>query len=221
MDEPTILIVDDNPVNLKVLRALLSKDNYTLIAANTGQAALDMVRANPSFDLIILDVVLPDINGIEVCRKLKQDPSTAHIPIILISAQRTDEQSVSNGLETGADGYLSQPIDDRVLRTWVKTVLRIRGLQRQAAAEQNMVGEDDLAVLERIRRLAHAVNNPLQALYAATDMLSFHFKDDPRAQTLLTEILVNAEKVAELVGETSIMARQRLETFRNKQGPQT
>lgn len=221
MEQPTILIVDDNPVNLKVLRALLLKDGYGLIAANTGQAALDMVRENPSFDLIILDVVLPDISGIEVCRTVKQDPRTSHIPIILISAQRTDEQSISNGLETGADGYLTQPIDDRVLRTWVKTVLRIRGLQRQASTENKTVAEDDLAIFERIRRLAHAVNNPLQALYAAADMLAFHFKDDPRAQTLVTEILVNAEKVAELVGETSMMARQRLETLRNKQDPQS
>ncbi len=210
MESPKILIVDDNPVNLKVLRALLSKESYELIAANLGQAALDMVRANPHFDLIILDVVLPDISGLEVCRRLKQDPLTAHIPVILISAHRTDEQSISNGLDSGADGYLTQPIDDIVLRTWVRTILRIRDLQRPMSADVAHADQDDLAFIQRIYKLAHAVNNPLQALYAAADMLAVRVKGDTASENLIAEILVNAEHVAQLVGEASAIARHRL-----------
>lgn len=211
MNAAKILIVDDNPVNLKVLRALLSRSHYELVAADTGQAALDLTRANPSFDLILLDVVLPDISGIEVCRLLKNDPVTAHIPVVLISALRTDDRSISDGLETGADGYLTQPIDDVALQTWVKTVLRINRLQRELAARTSADSITDEELLRRFAKLAHAVNNPLQALYAGAELLALELENQPGARDLVAEIMQHAEKVAQLVGEASLIARSRLQ----------
>ena len=211
MNAAKILIVDDNPVNLKVLRALLSRSEYELVAADSGQAALDLARANPFFDLILLDVVLPDISGIEVCRLLKNDPVTAHIPVVLISALRTDDRSISDGLETGADGYLTQPIDDAALQTWVKTVLRISRLQRELAARTSADSITDEELLRRFAKLAHAVNNPLQALYAAAELLALELENQPGPRDLVAEIMKQAEKVAQLVGEASLIARSRLQ----------
>ena len=111
MEPATILLVDDNPVNLSILRTMLGKDGHELIAADGGHAAIELVSNNPTFDLILLDVALPDLDGIEVCRRLKGDTRTADIPIVLVSAVKTDDESIRQGLEAGADGYLTKPIE--------------------------------------------------------------------------------------------------------------
>ncbi len=204
----SILIVDDNPVNLSVLRALLSKDAYDLVACDNGLSALDIVRNNPSFDLILIDVVMPGVDGIEVCRRLKKDPATAYIPIVLISAYRTDDSSIREGLAAGADGYLTQPIEDMALRSWVKATLRISALQREliqrsASAERPNAAE----VYQRFARLSHDVNSPLQALYAGADLLSLDLEHNVEAQELIRGILENAERVTSLVAEASQLAK--------------
>ncbi len=210
MAAATILIVDDNPVNLCVLRALLSRDDYDLIATDCGESALDIVRANPTFDLVIIDVAMPGINGIEVCRTLKKEPKTAHIPVVLISAYRTDEGSIAEGLDAGADGYLTQPVEDVALRAWVRATLRISRLQRELAKKSN--AEDDTAscaeVLDTFAKLSHSVNNPLQALYASADLLALELPHEAGSQDLVREILKNAEKVATMVTEASQTAKQ-------------
>lgn len=211
MGAASILIVDDNPVNLGVLRGLLSRDDYDLVAAKDGESALDIVRANPTFDLILLDVFMPGINGIEVCRRLKEDPNTAPIPIVLVSAHLTDEASIREGLAAGAEGYLTKPIEDVALRAWVKATLRISSLQRKLfSAEPPEKRPPAQEVMERFARLSHAVNNPLQALYAAADLLSLDLEENESQQALVRDILANAERVAQIVAEASLLAKSRL-----------
>lgn len=210
MPTASILIVDDNPVNLSVLRALLSRDDYDLVASDGGQSAIDLAKANPSFDLVMLDVAMPDLDGIEVCRQIKADAATAHIPILLISAYRTDEASIREGLEAGADGYLTQPIEDMALRAWVKATLRISKLQRELTLRGND-GGSGTPLMERFAKLSHGVNNPLQALYAAADLLALEMDENSGGQELIHEIIDNAEQVAKMVAEASLAAKQELQ----------
>ncbi|HIJ66545.1 MAG TPA: response regulator [Candidatus Hydrogenedentes bacterium] len=210
MSAATILLVDDSPVNLSVLRSLLGKDDHEVIAADTAEAAIDLVRGNPTFDLILLDVSMPDMDGVEVCRELKEDPATMHIPVVLISGVRTDDASVRRGLEAGADGYLVKPIEDVALRAWVRATLRISQLQRELAAHAPPAPASNNAVLRMFTKLCHNVNNPLQALYASADMLALRFADDLENRKLVAEILAQAERVAQIVARASYAAKQRL-----------
>jgi len=108
-----ILIVEDNPRNMRLMEMALSVRNYTLLKATDGEAALDMVtRERP--DLIIMDIQLPKMNGLEVTRKLRDNPAFSHIPIIAVTAyaMKGDREKV---IESGCDAYLSKPINTREL----------------------------------------------------------------------------------------------------------
>ncbi|MBI5092802.1 MAG: response regulator [Candidatus Hydrogenedentes bacterium] len=205
-----ILIVDDNRVNLTMLRAQLNRDNHDLISADSGQSALDIVRENPTFDLILIDVVMPDMDGISVCEQIKANPRTVHIPIVLISAMRTDDESVKRGLERGADGYLAKPVEEVALRAWVKATLRISRLQRELEGRQLASKEGDESLFKVFARLSHSVNNPLQALYAAADMLALELPESSAGRALIADILIQAERVAELVANASLLAKKEL-----------
>lgn len=105
----TVLIVDDVPDNIALLSALL-KDRYRTRAATSGQRALDIVTADPVPDMILLDIMMPNMDGYEVCRRLKADPRTAGIPVIFLTA-RTQDDDEELGLKLGAVDYLSKPVN--------------------------------------------------------------------------------------------------------------
>ena len=202
-----ILVADDDPVSLKVIAALLERDGYEPVTTESGRAAGEMVRADPSIELILLDVVMPDMDGITLCRELKADPRTAPVPVILVSGFRKDNSSIRAGLEAGAEGYLLKPIEDIALRAWVKATLRISSLQRELAVHTPGPSPSHRDVLERFVKLSHAVNNPLQALYASVDMLMLSLPENEEASALAVDIFAHAERVARVVAEASLEAK--------------
>ncbi len=121
-----ILVVDDEPDTLIPLTRALEADNYVTIEAVDGAEAIEKVR-NETPDLVLLDLMLPKLNGYEVCMKLKEDPLTRHIPIIMLSAKGEIKDKVL-GIEIGADDYVTKPFDLLELKT------RIRALLRRASA---------------------------------------------------------------------------------------
>ena len=215
MMKQRILVVDDSAVNLRLYLRLLEQDDYDLLTATSGGETLDLARGEHPIDLILLDVKLPDIDGIEVCRQLKNDPNTSEIPIVLISAVRTDEDSIRLGMEMGADGYLTQPVEDIALRAWVKATLRIRLLQRKLTEQLQDSSGGGSEVMGQFAKLSHDVNNPLQALFAAADMLSFELPPESPARKLVDEIFTHAEGVAAIVAQASVRAREQLEDVRS------
>jgi PAS domain S-box-containing protein len=130
--KPTILNVDDDDANRYAVSRTLRQEGFEVIEAANGAEALRLVRANP--DLVILDVNLPDIDGFEVCQRTKTDPATALIPVLMLSATYTDDQFRVIGLESGAEGYLTQPVESTVLLAYVKALLRAR--QAEAALRE-------------------------------------------------------------------------------------
>ena len=116
-----ILIVEDNPLNMKLLEMVLRAKNYTLLKATDGEEALDMaMREQP--DLIIMDIQLPRVNGLEVTRKLRETPAFSHTPIIGVTAyaMKGDKERV---IESGCDAYLSKPISTRELPEMIAEML--------------------------------------------------------------------------------------------------
>ncbi len=156
-----ILVVDDNAVNLDILQARLTAHGYETHTAQDGEAALTAARAQLP-DLILLDIMMPKLDGLEVCRRLKADASFPFTPIIMITAKAGPEDIVA-GLEAGAEEYLTKPVDQVALVARVRSMLRIKELhdtvQAQAAAlaDWNRTLEErvnrQVAELERVGRL--------------------------------------------------------------------
>lgn len=124
MAKEKILVVDDEEDILELVRYNLDKDGYKITCALTGEEALKKARAE-IFDLIILDLMLPGIDGLEVTRKLKDDPKTRGVPVIMLTA-KGEESDVVAGLELGADDYITKPFSPRILTARVRAVLRRR-----------------------------------------------------------------------------------------------
>jgi adenylate cyclase len=150
---PRILIVDDNATNRDILAARLNAQGYQLTQAADGEQAL-AAAAETNPDLILLDIMMPKVDGLEVCRRLKTNPHTRFIPIILITA-RSSTKDVVEGLEAGADEYLTKPVDQGALVARVKSVLRLKELHEQVRSQADQLSEWN-KVLER--RVAEQVN---------------------------------------------------------------
>lgn len=134
-----ILIVDDNPLNIKLLAARLTREYYVVETVTDGFQCLDAVRKNIP-DLILLDVMMPGMDGFEVCRKLKEEQATRHIPVVMVTAL-TDVSDRVQGLLAGADDFLSKPINEVALLARVRSLLRLKFMMdewrlRERAAAQ-------------------------------------------------------------------------------------
>jgi len=122
MSDKTILVVEDEEDVLELLRYNLDRNGFAVEAAMTGEEAIDKARSVEP-DLILLDLMLPGLDGLEVCKTLKRDPRTEQIPIVMVTA-KGDEADIVAGLEVGADDYVTKPFSPRVLIARVKAVLR-------------------------------------------------------------------------------------------------
>jgi len=179
---PRILIVDDNPDNVDILQKRLAVHGYEILTAPDGEEALAIARGKTP-DLILLDIMMPKIDGMEVSRRLKGDPSLPFMPIIMVTAKALSENIVA-GLEAGGDEYLTKPVDHAALVARVKSMLRIKALhdtvQEQAMrleaqsaqlAEWNRTLEqrvqEQLVLLERLGRLKRFFSPQLVELIVA------------------------------------------------------
>jgi two-component system alkaline phosphatase synthesis response regulator PhoP len=128
-----ILIVDDEVDILEMLKYNLEKEGYSVLTAKNGKTALDEVRKNP--DLIVLDVMMPEMDGWEVCKRLKRDQRSADIPVLFLTAKGSEVDEVV-GLELGAEDYIVKPISVRKLLARIKAILRRRDTARSQAGER-------------------------------------------------------------------------------------
>lgn len=123
---PVVLVVDDNQQNLELLQAYLEDIDCTTVPAKDGLQALD-IAAKQSPDLILLDIMMPKMSGFEVCRRLKNDPKTADIPVIMVTAL-SEFGDIERGIDSGTDDFLSKPVNKLELLTRVRTMLKLKHL---------------------------------------------------------------------------------------------
>jgi phosphate regulon transcriptional regulator PhoB len=137
----SILVVDDEPDIAALVSYNLNKEGFSVKSAADGEEALAIIRET-RFDLIVLDLMLPGLHGMELCRILRSNPKTAHVPIIMLTA-RGDETDKVRGLETGADDYMTKPFSPKELVARVKAILRRSG---ERAAQEKTIHLGDLVI---------------------------------------------------------------------------
>ena len=142
MAREQILVVEDEDDIQELIRYNLEKEGYRVVCADSGEKAVERAR-NGSFDLVLLDLMLPGMDGHEVCRALMADARTSHIPIVMVTA-RGEEADVVAGLKMGADDYVTKPFSPRELLARIRTVLRRRA--RQAVADDAPIKAGDLLI---------------------------------------------------------------------------
>ncbi len=147
-----VLIVDDIPTNVRLLEARLTAEYYDVVTATSGPKALEILQ-NQDIDIVLLDVMMPDMDGFEVCKRLKANPKTHHVPVLMITALDQPSDRV-RGLEVGADDFLTKPVDDMALMARVKSLVRLKTLtdelRSRALTGQQMAIEDALRAMDSI-----------------------------------------------------------------------
>jgi class 3 adenylate cyclase len=233
---PRILVVDDNRTNIKIVQTRLASEGYDIVTAADGEAALEAAHAQQP-DLILLDIMMPKLDGIEVCRRLRADPQFPFTPIILVTAM-ADTKDVIAGLDAGGDEYLTKPIDHGALVARVRSMLRIKALhdrveklaaevsQWNASLEQRVAAQ--VAELERIGKLRRFFSPQLaEAILSggADDPLKSHRREitvvfcDLRGFTAFAELSEPEEVMGVLreyhaaTGELILQAEGTLERF--------
>ncbi len=146
---PRILAVDDTKANLRLLEAVLVPKGYEVISVETGPDAL--VEAARGVDLVLLDVHLPDLSGLEVCRRLRGDPATAALPIVMITATATEDRVA--GLDAGADDFVAKPFNQAELLARVRSLLRVKRYHDELVAHRGRLSQEIHAQAVELNRL--------------------------------------------------------------------
>lgn len=168
MAKPKILIVEDEPDLLEVMQYNLNREGYKVIACRNGEQGLSRIRTdNP--DLVVLDLMLPGMDGLEVCRRVKADPVTRAIPIIMVTA-RGEESEIVLGLGLGADDYVTKPFRPKELVARVKVVLRRAPLRDEASGERVARGALTVDMVKHEARLGDQL-----LTLTPTEMRLLHF----------------------------------------------
>src|ERR1700747_3443850 len=133
-----VLVVDDVDVNVKLLEAKLPSEYFDVLTASNGPSALAIAQ-NEIPDLVLLDVMMPQMDGFEVCRRLKADPTTAEIPVVMVTAL-SDVADRLRGLEAGADDFLTKPVNDVALFARVRSLVRLKRMMDELRVREAICG---------------------------------------------------------------------------------
>src|SRR5229473_4615076 len=133
-----VLVVDDVELNVRLLTAKLASEYFEVVSADNGPSALDMVEAELP-DIILLDVMMPRMDGFEVCRRLKANPHTADVPVVMVTAL-SDVADRLRGLEAGADDFLTKPVNDIALFARVRSLVRLKRMMEELRLREEVCG---------------------------------------------------------------------------------
>lgn len=204
---PTLLVVDDSPDNLTMMHELL-KDTYHVVAANGGEKGLRIACSDSPPDLILLDIMMAGMDGYEVCRRLRADPRTQHIPVIFLTA-RAEEEDERKGLEIGAVDYIAKPISAPILLARVRNhlalkefadTLRAKNVELELA--RTVAEEASRAKSEFLSRMSHELRSPLNAIIGFAQLMESETPPPTASQVgSLTQILQGGWYLLELINE--------------------
>jgi two-component system, sensor histidine kinase and response regulator len=191
-----ILIVEDDHASRELLRVMLGY-NHQVQTAHNGETALKLLREQP-FDLVLLDIMMAGINGLEVLRILRQDAATRDLPVILVSAL-SDSEVIVEGLEAGASDYIKKPIDPSVLLARVKTQLKLKHLMDEQERYIERLECAERLRLQFTQIASHDLKNPLHNISIATSLLKDELDNNPRVEQILGVLDVTVENMNHII----------------------
>jgi len=194
---PQILIVDDEPNNFDVIDGLLSQENYNLFYASNGFNTLKRLETWQP-ELILLDVMMPELNGREVCKKIKENPQFKHIPIIMVTALNYTEE-LANCLKIGADDFIGKPVNGTELKARVSSMLRIK--QQYDILAANLKMREDLSNM-----IVHDLRNPLTTIILASEYLKLTSLQEKQEEKV-NQIGIAAQRLESLTNDLLILAK--------------
>ncbi|MDD1465366.1 response regulator [Dolichospermum sp. ST_sed5] len=195
---PKILIIDDEPDNFDVIETLLDNQGYELSYVNNAQQALELLDYFQP-DVILLDVMMPEMNGIEFCHKFKSNSHWKHIPIIMVTALASKED-LSQCLLAGADDFITKPINGLELRSRTRSMLRIK--QQYDALQEILYLREDLSNM-----IVHDLRNPLTAIIMSAEILQVTEYSKERQEKKTSQIITSAQKLQSMIDSLLIMAK--------------
>lgn len=221
-EKPRILIVDDETTNIGVLFEAL-KDEYKINIAKDGKSAIDIAKSNLKPDLILLDVMMPDINGFEICKILKEDENTKNIPIIFVTIlSQTDREKI--GLELGAIDYIIKPIVPEIVKARVKNYIELKKMrdsleqrvqeeiQKRVSQQELLVKQSRLAAMgEMLSVITHQWNQPITVIQMLSSMIEELSKGSMLDEKKINDINEYAQKII----QTTAFMLQTMNTFKN------
>ncbi len=207
----TVLVVDDMPGNIEVISEIL-KGEYAVVSAGSGRKALDIAHSAQPPDLILLDVMMPEIDGYEVCRQLKADPDTSDIPIIFLTS-KDDVENIVYGLETGAVDYITKPAEPSILKARIRTHLRLK-LAFGDLARQHASLVTSARLREDVERITqHDLKNPLTAIISGTEFLLAENNFRENDAEMLRLLQAEAWRALDLVNQSLSLYRMETGAF--------
>lgn len=207
VQKASILVVDDTPDNIDVLKGAL-RDLYSVRPAINGPIALKLAEMSPQPDMILLDVMMPEMDGYEVCRRLKANEKTRNIPVIFISAKSKIEDELK-GLAVGGVDYITKPISPPIVQARVKTHLALKSAREKLEAAKNKAEEATLLKDKFVSLIAHDLRSPLSSILALMEYLVRDEENplhDPHRE-LVAESMNNTRNLIQMIEEVLNIGR--------------
>lgn len=203
-----ILVVDDDQYIRSILQKRFVSQGYAVLLANDGESGLAVAKAETP-DLIVSDWMMPKIDGLEFCRLVKQDEKLRFTYFIILTARDTQDDKVE-GIETGADDFVTKPFNDRELLTRVRAGLRINALQKEIAQLQHQKAITELAMT-----LGHEINNPLGIMMLVLQVLQKKNDNETIAEIRkeLRTVAENGSRIAEIVKKLSNLGNPQMKPY--------
>lgn len=198
-NETKVLIVDDDSLGIRLMKKALEGKNYKIATASNGKTALSKAWAN-SFDIIILDIKLPDINGFQICEKLKQHPATTNVPVVFLTGLN-NHNDVVQGFEAGAVDYISKPFNADEFNKRIDNQLKLRDYAKNLEENARISEEAKHNINTFISSLAHELKNPLNSIIGFSEILQGHNISDEEKGSYLKHINGSGQDLLHLLND--------------------
>ncbi len=187
-----ILIVDDVPDNIRILGTILQQQGYRVNGAKSGLKALELAaKKNP--DLILLDIMMPETDGFEVCQRLKADPETQDIPVIFLTAM-DQVQDMVKGFQLGAADYITKPFNTPELLVRIETQLKLRNAEKERLQKERLK-----SILELAGAVCHELVQPLQTISGLSEILMLTLPKEQRTFAKISEINRQVKRMVKII----------------------
>lgn len=193
MKKPKLLIVDDDPVSGKMLEMQLEKKGLEITRLTDGNTCLQVLSEKNEFDLILLDIMLPEINGIEVLEEIRKNKNASELPVIMVTTAKSEDSDIIEALKKGANDYLVKPVNIEIALARIRTQIKVKNLFQERLSLKKAS-----TISSMIGTLNHEINNPLAIAVGNISVLQKLMKDDPNLPKI-DKVSTALDRVTELV----------------------